>query len=169
MNNQKKIIYVVLGVILFSIILYFYRVSMQESTVVVGEVDNSKVLETVFEPVELKSQKDFKMIGQNIYSGSGFEPGFNFKISLAGTKFGTDLTSQYGDTHYVGYLDIVEQSTSTKVFSGKMLDKKDQVVDGEFKILTKKCNMPSGDEVPYTVVINVSNEKLSGCADLVSN
>jgi hypothetical protein len=121
----------------------------------------------VFEPVELKSQKDFTMIGEKMFEGGGFEPGWNFKLNLAGSKFGLDLLSQYGETKYVGYIDLVSQSTSTKVWQGKVLDLSDIAQDIKLEIISKKCTEPSGDEVDYTVKVKVADEDIEGCAKLV--
>lgn len=121
---------------------------------------------TVFEPVELKSQNDFQMIGQKMFEGGGFEPGWNFKLNLAGSKFGLDMVSQYGETKYVGYIDLVSQSTSTKVWQGKVLDIDDKPQDIKLEVMSKKCTEPSGDEVDYTVKVKVADENLDGCAKL---
>lgn len=121
---------------------------------------------TVFEPVELKSQKDFQMIGKKMFEGGGFEPGWNFKLNLAGSKFGVDMVSQYGETKYAGYIDLVSQSTSTKVWQGKVLDLEDVAQDIKLEVISKKCTEPSGDEVDYTVKVKVADENLDGCAKL---
>jgi uncharacterized membrane protein len=121
---------------------------------------------TVFEPVELKSQKDFQMIGQRMFDGGGFEPGWNFKLNLAGSKFGLDMVSQYGEAKYLGYIDLVSQSTSTKIWQGKVLDLDDTPQDIKLEIISKKCTEPSGEEVDYTVKVKVADENLDGCAKL---
>lgn len=163
--SKKKILTPLFLIIVLLIFYFVYKSATQSiKPVVLNDVPEQKVLEVV----ELKTQKDFKMIGQEIFQGTGFEPGFNFRISIAGTKFGTELVSQYGDTHYVGYLDLVNNSTSTKTFSGKMLDKTDKIVEGLFNIFQKKCTLPSGTNVPFTVDIKVATETLSGCATIVS-
>lgn len=122
---------------------------------------------TVFEPVELNKQNDFLMIGQKMFEGGGFEPGWNFKLNLAGSKFGIDLVSQYGETKYVGYIDLTSQSTSTKVWQGKVLDLNDAAQDIKLEVISKKCTEPSGEEVGYTVKVKVGSEKIDGCAKLV--
>lgn len=161
----KKIIYAFLVFAFIFFVFYMITIFTRTSDAVVVK-QTPVTQQTVFEAVELKSQKDFKLIGQILLSGSGYEPGFNFTISLAGTKFGVDLTSQYGDTRYVGYLDLNSQSTTTKIFSGNMLDKNNKVVTGEFTISKTKCFKASGDEVPYSVSIKVAKENLKGCADM---
>jgi hypothetical protein len=74
------------------------------------------------------------------------------------------LTSQYGDTHYVGYLDLADDKVSTRVYSGKMMDKLDGLVNSSFKIQIKDCLNAKGDTEKYTVNIVVGSETLSGCA-----
>lgn len=164
---KKKLILLVVFLFIFISIVWYSLPGIKEEIVDVPKVSTDMTTtETVFEAIELKSQKDFKLIGESVFIGSGFEPGFAFKINMAGTKFGVDLDSQYGETKYVGYLDLASQSTTTKVFAGKMLDKNDQVVDGLFAIVSKACTMPSGDEVPFSVDIKAGPEVLSGCAEM---
>jgi NifU-like protein involved in Fe-S cluster formation len=76
------------------------------------------------------------------------------------------MLTKYGDMEYVGYIDLTSQSTSTKIFSGKVLDTADQMQDINLEIKTKKCTEPSGDEVDFTVAVKVAEEKLDGCAKL---
>ena len=129
---------------------------------------------TVYEAIELKSQKDFSLTGNTMFTGSGFEPGFAFKLNLAGTKFGLDLSTQNGlddnGGKYVGYISLTGQSTTTKTFEGKVLDNTDKIQDLKLEIINKKCGMPSGETVAYTSKITVGdkvkNEKLTGCAEL---
>ena len=168
---NKKYLYIILGsVILIIFLLWLLKQSSQD--IVVEPVDLTPqnvqpvVTQTVYDAIELKSQADFKIVGDMIYSGGGFEPGWGLKISLAGTKFGTDITTQYGDGRYVGYLDITSQSTTSKTFSGKMLDIKNKVVDGTVTLLSKKCGKPSGEFSDYTATVKVGKEKLSGCVDI---
>ena len=159
---------VVLVVVGFTILFLwrFVQITNQELNREIESITEQEKV-TVFEPVELKSQKDFQMIGEKMFEGGGFEPGWNFKLNLAGSKFGIDLVSQYGETKYVGYIDLVSQSTSTKVWQGKVLDLNDAAQDIKLEVISKKCTEPSGEEVGYTVKVKVSNEKIDGCAKLI--
>jgi hypothetical protein len=166
--KTKHILKIFFILFLFLIALFVYRLSKLDPIENFNPEEAAKNLQTIYEAVELKSQDDFKMIGQTIYAGTGFEPGFNMLMSIAGTKFGTDIVSQYGETRYVGYLDLMSQSTSSKVFFGKMLNKENALVDSEVEIVTKICTMPSGDKVPFILKISVGDEKLQGCANVVN-
>lgn len=104
-----------------------------------------------------------------VYEGGGTEPGFSFKTSIAGTKFGFDLLSQNGATRYVGYLDLTSQSSTSIAFTGSMLDQQNNPVNAVFKINAEKCIVPSGAEVPYSVDIVVGPELLKGCGNIVAN
>lgn len=143
----------------------FVQVTNQELNKQIESITEPEKV-TVFEPVELRSQNDFQMIGQRLFNGSGFEPGWALKLNLAGSKFGIDLLSQYGETKYVGYIDLVSQSTSTKVWQGKVLDLNDAAQDIKLEVISKKCTEPSGDEVDYTVRVKVADEDIEGCAKL---
>jgi hypothetical protein len=152
-------------IIILLFLLYVYRVM----TLSEGMMINDEDLPKSYEAIELKTQSDFRMIGKVVYEGGGTEPGFSFKTSIAGTKFGFDLASQYGATRYVGYLDLTNQSTSSIAFTGKMLDKGNSVVDAIFKINVANCTTPSGVVVPYSVDISVGPEVLHGCGNIVAN
>ena len=158
---------VVLVVVGFTILFLwrFVQITNQELNREIESITEQEKV-TVFEPVELKSQKDFQMIGEKMFEGGGFEPGWNFKLNLAGSKFGIDLVSQYGETKYVGYIDLVSQSTSTKVWQGKVLDLDDVAQDIKLEVISKKCTEPSGDKVDYTVKVKVADEDVEGCAKL---
>lgn len=158
MFSRRNFLIVAVLFLLF-VILIFYKMAKEV------QVAGNEITQKVFEAIELKSQSDFKMVGEKVYEGLGSEPGFNFMVTVAGSKFGVDLSSQYGQTRYVGYLDLIEQSTSTKIFSGKMLDQDNNMVDGKFKIFAQSCTLPSGDEVPLSAEIQVSDESLTGCVN----
>lgn len=151
--------------IILLFLLYVYRVM----TIGEGMMINTGDLPKNYEAIELKTQSDFRVIGKVVYEGGGTEPGFSFKTSIAGTKFGFDLVSQYGATRYVGYLDLSGQSTSSIAFTGKMLDKENSIVDAVFKINVASCTTPSGVVVPYSVDINVGPGILQGCGNIAAN
>ncbi len=170
MLNKKILKLIILCSAVFFLIL-FYRLIKYNVVVVdqVGQasgVQNNSISETVFEQVELKSQTEFKMLGKSIYIGSGSEPGFSLNLSLAGTSFGTEIISDYGERKFVGYINLLKQSTSTKVFSGKLLNISNKPVDVKIEFQTKKCIAESGEEKSYVLNINVENEKLVGCAEV---
>lgn len=160
---KKNIIIVISAIVAIGIVIYLYLMFVTSGY---SAVSINVPAKEVLAVVPLSSQKDFKLIGNTLFIGSGFEPGFNFKMNLAGQKFGIDLVSQYGDTHYVGYLDLVAQSSSTKIFAGNLLDKSDKSVACKFILTNKKCGTPKGDYTPFTVNINVGTEELLGCANL---
>lgn len=167
----KKIIYIIVLIFVLIFCIYLYK-SITSTNIAMENIQEQPAATTtqvkVYDKVPLVTQNDFKLLGKEIYIGTGFEPGFNFKISLAADKFGVDLVSQYGETHYVGYIDLTSQSTTTKVFKGLLLNKQNVAVGSEFTIKTKKCGLPSGEEVPYSVSIVVGAEKLSGCVQLIN-
>lgn len=166
----KKVIYIIIILFILLFCLYLYR-TMTIPSQVISEIDNTPVKEEqtpAFEAVELKTQNDFKLIGKPVFVGTGFEPGFNVVVSLAGNKFGTELVSQYGQTRYVGYLDLVKNATNTKIIAGQMLDKDNKIVGGQFTFTTKECILPSGESVPYTLDAQVGPEILNGCANIVN-
>lgn len=154
----------VVMVVIFLVVVFVVRYFSQGGEAVSSE--SATTTQIVYDVVELKTQKDFALVGEPMFKGSGFEPGFNFKLTVSGSKFGVDMVSKYGESRYVGYLDLLAQSTSTKTFSGKMLDQNDKMVDAMFVIETKTCYEPSGDETPYTVDIKVSDEILNGCVKM---
>jgi hypothetical protein len=139
----------------------FFNNDLKKSNIVIATSTRTEDVPAI--PV-LKNQEDFKPLGSMVLKGNGFEPGFNFKMYSYNNKFPTDLTSQYGDTHYVGYLDLADDKVSTRVYSGKMMDKLDGLVNSSFKIQIKDCLNAKGDTEKYTVNIVVGTETLSGCA-----
>lgn len=170
MSISQKIAWAVSVVILILIALFVWRFVQMANNELSNNVQDAATT-TVFDTVELKSQKDFVLTGQQILDGGGFEPGWNFKLNIAGQKFGVDLVSQYGETKYVGYLDLVSQSTSTKVWGGFVLDKDDKQQNMGIKVDTQKCTEASGEEVDYTVKVLIGDpnnltEELDGCAKL---
>jgi hypothetical protein len=58
------------------------------------------------------------------------------------------MDSSYGETKYVGYLDLFNQSTTTKVFTGNVLDKQDKIQTLKMTITEKICYEASGDTLP---------------------
>lgn len=160
------------GIVLISLmILLFVWRSMQilnNDTTLVSSTEAPQATTTIFESVELKSHKDFKLIGTKMYEGGGNEPGWAFKLNLAGNKFGIDMLTKYGEMQYVGYIDLTNQSTSSKKFAGKVFDTSDTVQDVSMEIKTEKCIQPSGEEVEFTVTVKVADEDLTGCAKLAN-
>ena len=169
MTNLGKKIIVGGGVIVLLILVLFIWRSMQvfqNNTLTIEMPKQEVATTTIFESIELKSQDDFKLIGETIFSGGGFEPGWNFKLNLAGNKFGVEMLTKYGEAKYVGYIDLITQSTSSKVWEGKVLDIEDTMQEVKITIQNKKCTEPSGDEVDYSIKVNVADEKLDGCAKM---
>jgi hypothetical protein len=164
MKFSKKFLVASTVVVIVFLLLFIWRFIQVASGELAQQVIGPS--QKFYDITELKSQKDFKLLGDIFYIGGGFEPGWNFKITLIGNKFGVDLVSQYGDTKYVGYVDLASQSTSTKVLAGNLLDKDDKLQKFGMKIVSKKCVEPSGAEVDYTVNVLVGEEKLDGCAKI---
>jgi hypothetical protein len=166
-NNKVKLYILFIFILALATVgLFFYR-SAQELNSRIEPIAQDFIDQKIYETVELKTQKDFKLIGEPIFSASGFEPGFSVKLNLAGTKFGIDMDSSYGETKYVGYLDLFNQSTTTKVFTGNVLDKQDKIQTLKMTITEKICYEASGDTLPYTVDVSVAKEKVTGCGKII--
>lgn len=167
-SHLRYYLLVGLTMLLLVIVLFLYRTIQQfDQSIVKENLTKEEQFVTIFDTVALSEQKNFKLMGEQVFAGIGFEPGFVFKMSVAGTKFGLELLSENGLEKHVGYLDLQSQSTSTKTFFGNLLDDKNKIVPTNMVFKLKKCIKPSGDEVEYIVEINLAKKKLSGCAELV--
>lgn len=89
-NNKVKLYILFIFILALATVgLFFYR-SAQELNSRIEPIAQDFIDQKIYETVELKTQKDFKLIGEPIFSASGFEPGFSVKLNLAGTKFGIE-------------------------------------------------------------------------------
>jgi hypothetical protein len=98
--------------------------------------------------------------------GLGASTTFAFRMSQAGDSYGVDFYANKNKNRFVGYMSLVDTSTNTKVFAGKMLDKNNQTVDGVIKIYVKDCVLPKIKPVKLSVEAQVGDQTFEGCADM---
>jgi hypothetical protein len=170
---MKKIIFLIIIIVAVFVANKFFNKSIQ-----VDDLKNTggTNLSTRVDPNYVPTKEE---IGEKVWTGLGFEPGFVLQINKRQnlddkniSEYPTTVTFQKDgkdDGQVTGVLEMskIVKSSDFVVFKGNLLVGGDAAVNTNIQMEKKSCTKPSGEKSTHTVKIIFGDSIFFGCAESI--
>lgn len=150
------------NVIIFAIVLIAIIFSLYT---LFSPIDKTVAVEVPSTALNTEGRSSFVMPEKKLINGIGSKANSKLTMAISGNKVATEI--DYGVDNVVGYLQLSDVGTTTKIFTGTMFNSSNNKVNVQVTFVETECRLPDGSEHILAFIASLENRSIGGCADLV--